>query len=93
MSRSTKKGPYVEASLMKKVQTMNANGEKIAVKTWSRSSTIFPEFVGHTFAVHDGRKHVPVYVTEDMVGHKLGEFAPTRTYRGHAGSKTSNNGK
>jgi small subunit ribosomal protein S19 len=93
MSRSTKKGPYVEASLMKKVEAMNANGEKIAVKTWSRSSTIFPEFVGHTFAVHDGRKHVPVYVTEDMVGHKLGEFAPTRTYKGHAGSKTSNNGK
>mgnify|MGYP003409268552 FL=1 len=93
MSRSTKKGPYVEASLMKKVQTMNANGEKLAVKTWSRSSTIFPDFVGHTFAVHDGRKHVPVYVTEDMVGHKLGEFTPTRTYKGHAGSKTSNNGK
>lgn len=93
MSRSTKKGPYVEASLMKKVQTMNANGEKIVVKTWSRSSTIFPDFVGHTFAVHDGKKHVPVYVTEDMVGHKLGEFAPTRTYKGHAGSKTSNNGK
>ena len=93
MSRSTKKGPYVEASLMKKVEAMNANGEKIAVKTWSRSSTIFPEFVGHTFAVHDGRKHVPVYVTEDMVGLKLGEFAPTRTYKGHAGSKTSNNGK
>lgn len=93
MSRSTKKGPYVEASLMKKVEAMNANGEKLVVKTWSRSSTIFPEFVGHTFAVHDGRKHVPVYVTEDMVGHKLGEFAPTRTYRGHAGSKTSNNGK
>ena len=93
MSRSTKKGPYVEASLMKKVEAMNANGEKLVVKTWSRSSTIFPEFVGHTFAVHDGRKHVPVYVTEDMVGHKLGEFAPTRTYKGHAGSKTSNNGK
>ena len=93
MSRSTKKGPYVEASLMKKVEAMNANGEKLAVKTWSRSSTIFPEFVGHTFAVHDGRKHVPVYVTEDMVGHKLGEFAPTITYTGHAGSKTSNNGK
>ena len=93
MSRSTKKGPYVEASLMKKVLEMNKNGEKIVVKTWSRSSTIFPDFVGHTFAVHDGRKHVPVYVTEDMVGHKLGEFAPTRTYRGHAGSKTSNNGK
>ena len=93
MSRSTKKGPYVEASLMKKVEAMNANGEKIAIKTWSRSSTIFPDFVGHTFAVHDGRKHVPVYVTEDMVGQKLGEFAPTRTYKGHAGSKTSNNGK
>ena len=93
MSRSTKKGPYVEASLMKKVEAMNANGEKIAIKTWSRSSTIFPDFVGHTFAVHDGRKHVPVYVTEDMVGHKLGEFAPTRSYKGHAGSKTSNNGK
>ena len=93
MSRSTKKGPFVEASLMKKVEAMNANGEKLVVKTWSRSSTIFPDFVGHTFAVHDGRKHVPVYVTEDMVGHKLGEFAPTRTYKGHAGSKTSNNGK
>lgn len=93
MSRSTKKGPYVEASLMKKVEAMNANGEKLVVKTWSRSSTIFPDFVGHTFAVHDGKKHVPVYVTEDMVGHKLGEFAPTRTYKGHAGSKTSNNGK
>lgn len=93
MSRSTKKGPFVEESLMKKVQEMNKNGEKIVLKTWSRSSTIFPDFVGHTFAVHDGRKHVPVYVTEDMVGHKLGEFAPTRTYRGHAGSKTSNNGK
>ena len=83
MSRSTKKGPYVEASLMKKVLEMNKNGEKIVVKTWSRSSTIFPDFVGHTFAVHDGRKHVPVYVTEDMVGHKLGEFVATRTYRGH----------
>ncbi len=93
MSRSTKKGPYVAESLLKKVQEMNKNGEKIVLKTWSRSSTIFPDFVGHTFAVHDGRKHVPVYVTEDMVGHKLGEFAPTRTYRGHAGSKTSNNGK
>ena len=93
MSRSTKKGPYVAESLLKKVQEMNKNGEKIVLKTWSRSSTIFPDFVGHTFAVHDGRKHVPVYITEDMVGHKLGEFAPTRTYRGHAGSKTSNNGK
>jgi small subunit ribosomal protein S19 len=75
---------------MKKVQQMNAKGEKSVIKTWSRASTIFPEFVGHTFAVHDGRKHVPVYVTEDMVGHKLGEFAPTRTFRGHSGSKTSN---
>ncbi len=89
MSRSTKKGPYVEASLMKKVDALNAAGDKQVIKTWSRSSTIFPEFVGHTFAVHDGRKHVPVYVTEDMVGHKLGEFAPTRTFKGHAGSKTS----
>ena len=93
MSRSTKKGPFVDAKLFKKVQEMNKNGEKIVLKTWSRSSTIFPDFVGHTFAVHDGRKQVPVYVTEDMVGHKLGEFAPTRTFKGHAGSKTSNNGK
>ncbi len=89
MSRSTKKGPYVEESLYKKVEALNASGDKQVIKTWSRSSTIFPEFVGHTFAVHDGRKHVPVYITEDMVGHKLGEFAPTRTFRGHAGSKTS----
>jgi small subunit ribosomal protein S19 len=89
MSRSIKKGPYVAESLMKKVETMNAAGKKEVLKTWSRASTIFPDFVGHTFAVHDGRKHVPVYVTEDMVGHKLGEFAPTRTYRGHAGSKTT----
>ena len=89
MSRSTKKGPYVQPVLLKRVQEMNEKGEKRILKTWSRSSTIFPEFVGHTFAVHDGRKHVPVYVTEDMVGHKLGEFAPTRTFRGHAGSKTS----
>ena len=79
--------------LLKRVEEMNKNGEKRILKTWSRSSTIFPDFVGHTFAVHDGRKHVPVYVTEDMVGHKLGEFAPTRTFKGHAGSKTSNNGK
>lgn len=93
MGRSVKKGPYVEESLMKKVIAMNEAGEKKVVKTWSRASTIFPDFVGHTFAVHDGRKHVPVYVTEDMVGHKLGEFAPTRTFKGHAGSKTSNNGK
>ena len=93
MGRSVKKGPYVEASLMKKVIDMNAKGEKRVVKTWSRSSTIFPDFVGHTFAVHDGRKHVPVYVTEDMVGHKLGEFAPTRTFKGHSGSKASNTSK
>ena len=93
MSRSIKKGPFVEEALYKRVVQMNEAGEKKAVKTWSRASTIFPEFVGHTFAVYDGRKHVPVYVTEDMVGHKLGEFAPTRTYKGHAGSKTSNNGK
>ena len=90
MSRSVKKGPFVAPVLMKRVQEMNASGNKVVLKTWSRASTIFPEFVGHTFAVHDGRKHVPVYVTEDMVGHKLGEFAPTRTYRGHSGSKTSN---
>ena len=88
MSRSTKKGAYVEESLYKKVEALNAKGDKQVIKTWSRSSTIFPESVGHTFAVHDGRKHVPVYVTEDMVGHKLGEFAPTRTFRGHAGTKT-----
>ena len=90
MGRSVKKGPYVQPVLLKRVKEMNAAGEKRVLKTWSRSSTIFPDFVGHTFAVHDGRKHVPVYVTEDMVGHKLGEFAPTRTYKGHAGSKTSN---
>ena len=89
MSRSIKKGPYVQEALMKRVLAMTEAGEKKVLKTWSRSSTIFPDFVGHTFAVHDGRKHVPVYVTEDMVGHKLGEFAPTRTYKGHAGSKTS----
>ena len=93
MSRSIKKGPYVQEVLLKRVMAMNEAGEKKVLKTWSRSSTIFPDFVGHTFAVHDGRKHVPVYVTEDMVGHNLGEFAPTRTYKGHAGSKTSNNGK
>ena len=93
MGRSVKKGPFVEKSLYKKVVEMNENGEKRILKTWSRASTIFPEFVGHTFAVHDGRKHIPVYVTEDMVGHKLGEFAPTRLFRGHSGSKTSNTGK
>ena len=91
MCRSIKKGPFVQPVLLKRVKEMNAAGEKRVLKTWSRSSTIFPDFVGHTFAVHDGRKHVPVYVTEDMVGHKLGEFAPTRTYRGHAGAKKSGN--
>ena len=89
MGRSVKKGPYVDPKLYARIQTMNESGEKRVLKTWSRASTIFPEFVGHTIAVHDGRKHVPVYVTEDMVGYKLGEFAPTRTFRGHAGSKTS----
>ncbi len=93
MGRSIKKGPFVAPELIKRVLEMNEKGEKKVLKTWSRASTIFPDFVGHTIAVHDGRKHVPVYVTEDMVGHKLGEFAPTRTYKGHAGSRTSNNGK
>ena len=93
MSRSQKKAPFVEEKLFNRVVAMNEKNEKKVLKTWSRSSTIFPEFIGHTIAVHDGRKHVPVYVTEDMVGHKLGEFAPTRTFKGHAGSKTSNNGK
>ena len=89
MSRSIKKGPYVQERLYNRVEQMNAANEKKVVKTWSRASTIFPTCVGHTIAVHDGRKHVPVYITEDMVGHKLGEFAPTRTFRGHAGSKSS----
>ncbi len=89
MSRSVRKGPYIQPKLLARVQEMNKTGEKRVLKTWSRSSVIFPDFVGHTFAVHDGRKHVPVYVTEDMVGHKLGEFAPTRTFRGHSGSKTA----
>ena len=88
MGRSLKKGPFADASLLKKVDEMNKSSQKSVIKTWSRRSTIFPSFVGLTIAVHDGRKHVPVYVTEDMVGHKLGEFAPTRTFRGHAGSKT-----
>ena len=88
-----KKAPYVEEKLYNRICAMNEKNEKKVLKTWSRSSTIFPEFIGHTIAVHDGRKHVPVYVTEDMVGHKLGEFALTRTFKGHAGSKTSNNGK
>ena len=89
MSRSIKKGPFVQPKLLARVQAMNEAGEKRVLKTWSRASTIFPDFVGHTIAVHDGRKHVPAYVTEDMVGHKLGEFAPTRTFRGHAGAKKS----
>ena len=89
MGRSVKKGPFVQPVLLKRIQEMNAAGEKKIVKTWSRASIIFPDFVGHTIAVHDGRKHVPVYVTEDMVGHRLGEFAPTRTFKGHAGSKTT----
>ena len=93
MSRSLKKPPFEEEKLFNRVVAMNEKGEKKVLKTWSRASTIFPEFVGHTIAVYDGKKHVPVYVTEDMVGHKLGEFALTRTFKGHAGSKTSNNGK
>ena len=93
MGRSIKKGPFIAPELLKRVEELNAKGEKQVLKTWSRASVIFPDFVGHTVAVHDGRKHVPVYVTEDMVGHKFGEFAPTRTFKGHAGSKTSNTGK
>ena len=89
MSRSTKKGFFVQEALMSKIEAMNAKNEKKVIKTWSRASTIFPDMVGHTIAVYDGRKHVPVYVTEEMVGHKLGEFAPTRTFRGHAGSEKS----
>ena len=89
MSRSVKKGPFVAFSLLKKIDAMNASEEKKIIKTWSRASTILPSFVGHTIAIHDGRKHVPVYITEDMVGHKLGEFAPTRTYRGHGVDKKS----
>ncbi len=88
MSRSSKKGPFVEERLLGRIEAMNAAGEKRMIRTWSRSSTVFPEMVGHTIAVHDGRKHVPVFVSEQMVGHKLGEFAPTRTFRGHAGDKT-----
>ena len=88
MGRSIKKGPFVAPELLKRVIALNEAGEKKVLKTWSRASTIFPEVVGHTIAVHDGKKHVPVYVTEDMVGHKLGEFAPTRTFKGHAGAKT-----
>ena len=89
MSRSVKKGPYVAAKLLKRVEEMNESGKKSVLKPWSRASTIFPQMVGHTIAVHDGRKHVPVYIVEEMVGHKLGEFAPTRTFKGHAGESAS----
>ena len=89
MSRSSKKGPFVEERLIGRIEAMNAAGQKRLVRTWSRASTVFPEMVGHTIAVHDGRKHVPVFVSEQMVGHKLGEFAPTRTFRGHAGDRTA----
>jgi small subunit ribosomal protein S19 len=89
MSRSLKKGPFVDAGLLKKIEAMNKVNEKKVVKTWSRASTIFPQMIGHTIAVHDGRKHVPVYINEEMVGHKLGEFAPTRTYKGHSGNEKS----
>jgi small subunit ribosomal protein S19 len=87
MSRSSKKGPFVDERLMGRIEAMNASGEKRIVRTWSRTSTVFPEMVGHTIAIHDGRKHVPVFVSESMVGHKLGEFAPTRTFRGHSGDR------
>ena len=93
MSRSVKKGPFISERLIGRIQAMNASGKKTVVKTWSRASTIFPEMVGHTIAVHDGKKHVPVYITEEMVGHKLGEFAPTRTFRGHRGSEKSSAAK
>jgi len=93
MSRSVKKGPFVSAKLLKRVEEMNASGDKKVIKTWSRSSTIFPQMVSHTIAVHDGKKHVPVYITEDMVGHKLGEFAPTRTFRGHSGNEKTSGAK
>ncbi len=89
MSRSTKKPPFVAPELLKRIDAMNANGNKEVIKTWSRASTIYPQMVGHTIAVHDGRKHVPVYITEEMIGHKLGEFAPTRTFKGHSGDKTT----
>ncbi len=89
MSRSSKKKPFVAEKLLKKIEAMNETGNKEVLKTWSRASTIYPQMIGHTIAVHDGRKHVPIYISEEMVGHKLGEFAPTRTYRGHAGEKSS----
>ena len=90
MSRSSKKKPFVEEKLLKRIQAMNESGTKQVLKTWSRASTIYPQMVGHTIAVHDGRKHVPVYISEEMIGHKLGEFAPTRTFRGHSGEKKTN---
>lgn len=93
MSRSLKKGPYVDAKLLKRIEEMNAKNEKDVIKTWSRASTIFPQMIEHTIAVHDGRKHVPVYITEEMVGHKLGEFAPTRTFKGHKDSEKSSGRK
>ena len=89
MSRSSKKAPFIAPKLLKKIEAMNESGEKTVLKTWSRASTIYPQLVGHTIAVHDGRKHVPIYITEEMIGHKLGEFAPTRTFKGHAGAKSS----
>jgi len=93
MSRSVKKGPFVSERLLERIEAMNKSGRKTVVKTWSRASTIFPQMVGHTLAIHDGRKHVPVYITDEMVGHKLGEFAPTRTFRGHKGSEKSSSAK
>ena len=93
MSRSSKKKPFVEERLLKRIEAMNETGNKEVLKTWSRASTIYAQMVGHTIAVHDGRKHVPIYITEEMIGHKLGEFAPTRTFKGHAGDKTTKAGK
>lgn len=89
MSRSIKKGPFVHVGLLNKIEAMNQSGDKKVIKTWSRSSTIFPQMIGHTIAVHDGRKHVPIYISEEMIGHKLGEFAPTRTFKGHSGEKAT----
>ena len=93
MSRSLKKGPFIEPKLLKKIEAMNAKGDKKVIRTWSRASTIFPQLLGHTIAVHDGRRHVPIYITENMIGHRLGEFAPTRHFRGHMAEKSSARGK
>lgn len=93
MSRSSKKGPYVDVRLLSRIEDMNRGGDKRVLRTWSRASTIFPQMIGHTIAVHDGRRHVPIYISENMVGHKLGEFAPTRTFRGHGGKKVDKRGK